>query len=129
MKQYIIGLDLGTTALKIALFDEAGELQSVVTKEYSLITPEVSWVEEQRKVYWEAFKTGLGELLKKTNCNPDDIKALGISAQGETLFFLNKEGKPLRNAIVWLDNRAQKQAESFKAHFGDETCYKVTGQL
>lgn len=129
MKQYIIGLDLGTTALKIALFDNKGKLQGAITKEYSLITPQVSWVEEKPEVYWDAFKTGLVELLQKTGCEADKIKALGISAQGETLFFVDKDGKPLRNSIVWLDNRAQPQAEALQKYFGNEICYKRTGQV
>jgi sugar (pentulose or hexulose) kinase len=129
MKQYIIGLDLGTTALKIALFDDEGLIKGVVTKEYDLMTPQASWVEVSPKVYWDSFKAGLSELLEKCNCEASNIKALGISAQGETLFFVDEEGKHLRNAIVWLDNRAQKQAENLQAHFGNETCYKRTGQV
>lgn len=53
MKQFIISLDLGTTTLKIALFDNEGVLVAVVTKEYSLLTPRVSWVEEDLEVYWD----------------------------------------------------------------------------
>jgi len=129
MKQYIIGLDLGTTALKIALFDEDGGLKGVVTKEYDLLTPKASWVEEKPEVYWDAFKSGLSELIEKCGCDSSDIKALGISAQGETIFFVDEKGKPLRDAIVWLDNRAQEQAEKLTDKFGNEMCYKRTGQV
>lgn len=125
----IIALDLGTTALKIALFDKNGLLLGKSTQEYDLITPELDWVEEDVEVYWEAFKTGLGDLRSKTNFNPEEIKALGFSAQGETLILLGKDGQPLSNAIVWLDNRAKKQADILREKFGDEECYKVTGQV
>lgn len=130
MANYIIGLDLGTTALKIAIFDQAGNLMGVSTQEYQLITPEVNYVEEDLEVYWDSFKKGLGELLAETGVEPASIIALAMSAQGETLAFLDKDGKPLRNAIVWLDNRAQRQADKLReALGGDEVCYRRTGQV
>lgn len=128
-ERYIIGLDLGTTALKIAIFDAQGELQGVSTQEYPLITPAVHYVEEDVEVYWSAFKEGLSEVMAATGVDPAAVCALGISAQGETLVCLDKEGKPVRNAIVWLDNRAQKQADELReALGGDEVCYRITGR-
>ena len=130
MANYIIGLDLGTTALKIAIFDQDGRSMGVSTQEYQLITPEVNYVEEDLEVYWDSFKKGLGALLEETGADPASIVALAMSAQGETLAFLDEEGRPLRNAIVWLDNRAQAQADELRrALGGDEVCYRRTGQV
>lgn len=80
-------------------------------------------------MYWNAFKHAVADLKEKHPMSEEDEAALAISAQGETIFFLDKDGKDLRNAIVWMDNRAQEEAEFFKEKFGDETCYKVTGQV
>ncbi|MGD8458485.1 MAG: FGGY-family carbohydrate kinase [Anaerolineales bacterium] len=129
MSKLIIGLDLGTTALKIALFDTSGKIVAVSTQEYPLLTPETDHVEVEPHTYWQSFKNGLADLREKAKFDPKDILALGFSAQGETLFFLDKAGKPLRNAIVWMDNRAQDEAEQLKDKFGDETCFKATGQV
>ena len=129
MKEYIIGLDIGTTALKIALFNNEGILQGLSTQEYDLITPEPNWVEEDVEIYWNAFKAGLDDLRSKTKFNPEEIKALGFSAQGETLVFIGRDGQPLMNAIVWLDNRAIEQADILREKFGDEKCYEITGQV
>jgi sugar (pentulose or hexulose) kinase len=129
LNEYIIGLDLGTTALKISLFDNEGKVKGLSTQEYNLITPKPNWVEEDVEVYWHAFKKGLEQLRSRVKFNPDEIKALGFSAQGETLIFLGHDGKPLSNAIVWLDNRAIEQAEIFRKKFGDTECYRVTGQV
>ena len=57
------------------------------------------------------------------------IRALGISAQGETLIFVDEQGKPLRNAIVWMDNRAQEEAENLGKEFPQQHSYKITGQV
>ena len=125
----LIGLDLGTTALKVALFDNGGTLLAVSAKEYSLMTPKVNFVEGDPEIYWNAFKDGLADLKAQYPIQEQDSLALAISAQGETLLCIDKEGKSLRNAIVWMDNRAVKEAREMEAQFGNETCYQVTGQV
>lgn len=125
----LIGLDVGTTALKAAVFDTTGKLLAVSTQEYSLITPQVNYVEESGAVYWQAFRDAVTDLKAQHPIEETDEVALAISAQGETLFFMDQDGQELRNAIVWMDNRAQEEAEALKEVFGDETCYKVTGQV
>ena len=129
MRELIIGLDLGTTALKIAVFDKNGKIMAVSTQEYPLLTPETDHVEVAPQTYWQSFKYGLADLRQKTDFQAEEIKAIGFSAQGETLFFVDESGEPLRNAIVWMDNRAQEEAQELKKKFGDDTCFKVTGQV
>jgi sugar (pentulose or hexulose) kinase len=129
MQDLILSVDLGTTAVKVALFNTSGEMMALSTREYSLITPKPSVVEGDVKTYWESFKEGILDLKTKYPFPAENVRALGISAQGETLFFLDKNGVPLRNAIVWMDNRALAEAESLTAEFTNEACYKVTGQV
>lgn len=125
----LMGLDIGTTALKAALFDTKGRLMAVTTQEYRLITPQVNFVEESGEVYWAAFQAAMADLKQKHPLAQEDEIALAISAQGETLFFMDGNGDLLRNAIVWMDNRAMEEAKALKERFGDETCYQVTGQV
>lgn len=127
--QLLIGLDVGTTALKVALFDAHGTLLGVSTQEYSLQTPQVNFVEVDAETYWEAFKVGLDEIKEKYEIKADDEISLAISAQGETLICIDKNGKVLRKAIVWMDNRAVDEAKAMTEHFGNEQGYKVTGQV
>lgn len=129
MQELILGLDLGTTAIKTAIYTRNGILLGVSTIEYDLLTPQVNWVEQKPEVYWDSIKTGMAKLREKIGYNPNEIKAMAISAQGETLFFTDKDGNPLRNAIVWMDNRAQEEAKQLKERFTDEICYQVTGQV
>lgn len=125
----LIGLDLGTTALKIALFDQEGALLAVSTQEYSLLTPKVNFVEEEVEVYWNAFRDGLADLKRQHPITSQDQIALAISAQGETMICIDRQGRPLRNAIVWMDNRAIEEAKEMERCFGNDTCYQVTGQV
>lgn len=125
----LLGLDAGTTALKVALFDSAGSLLGVSTQEYALETPKVNYVEVEAEVYWQAFKNGLSEIQKEYEIHPEDEISLAISAQGETLICIDKDGNPLRKAIVWMDNRAVEEARAMEEKFGNELGYQVTGQV
>jgi xylulokinase len=124
----LLGIDAGTTALKCAAFDSSGKPLAVSTQEYPLLTPRVNFVEVPVETYWAALKKGLAELRGQYDFSGSEV-ALSFSAQGETLICLDKEGCVLRNAIVWLDNRAVDEAAVLKAQFGHKTCYEVTGQV
>jgi sugar (pentulose or hexulose) kinase len=125
----ILAVDLGTTALKCALHDLQGNVVAKDTEEYQLITPDALSVEMDAETYWQAFKTAIGKVMKESGMSPQDVKALGLSAQGETLLVVDKDGRPLRRAIVWLDNRAQLEADELGERFGHRHAYEITGQV
>ena len=108
---YLLAFDLGTTALKCALHDLTGAVVAKASQEYQLVTPHPDWVEMDVETYWRAFKAAVARVLKESQADPAEIRALGVSAQGETLIVVGHDGKPLRRAIVWLDNRAQQEAD------------------
>lgn len=128
-EEYILGADIGTTATKVSLFDLKGNTIVSATKEYQLNTPTEMVVEVDIKILWDSFREGIKSILSLSNVEAKDIRTLGISAQGETLIPIAKDGQPLRKAIVWLDNRAQEEAEILRKTFDDETTYKITGQV
>jgi sugar (pentulose or hexulose) kinase len=128
VKDLILGIDLGTTALKVAVFDFEGRIQADSNQEYELLTPYINWVEADVSIYFDALKKGLADIAAQGQ-RLTAIKAVGFSAQGETLFFLDENGIPLRNAIVWMDNRATEEADILRSTFGDELCYRKTGQV
>jgi sugar (pentulose or hexulose) kinase len=125
----ILSVDLGTTSIKLAIIDNHGHIVATAMREYVLKTEQASYVECSEDTYWDAFTGGLAELLETIGNRKASIKALGISAQGETLFFLDEKGKSLRDAIVWMDNRAEKESSELREKFTDEVCYKTTGQV
>jgi sugar (pentulose or hexulose) kinase len=124
----ILTLDAGTTSLKGAMFDLAGNMLASRVHEYHLEKPAPDIVELDPEIYWLAAKNVIAGILMETKVNPENISALGVTSQGETLIVLDKHGNPLRKAIVWLDNRAGEEAETIKSKFGRELVYKITGQ-
>ena len=125
----LLSVDLGTTAIKVALFEADGRVVASASHEYTLATPSPLAVELDVETYWEAFREGVSEVLAASRADPATIRAIGISAQGETLICADDGGKALRPAIVWLDNRAQDEATALSAEFGDDAAYRITGQV
>ena len=120
--KYLVGADIGTTSLKLCVFDTNGNTVKSITKDYTL-TVSGDTVEFPADEYVKLFCEAYSE-ASKDFC----ISAFAIDTQCETLIVTDEAGKPLCNAIVWLDNRAAKQAEEIKAHFGNKKVYDITGQ-
>ncbi|MBQ6521290.1 MAG: hypothetical protein IJI15_00480, partial [Atopobiaceae bacterium] len=127
-RRYLIGADLGTTAVKVGLFDTDGRAVAVDTVEHTLITPATGVVEQSPDVYWGAFKTCLQRVLDTAGINRAAIIAMSLSVQGETLTVLDADGEPMGNFIVWMDTRAQAEAEQITAWSGAEETLERTGQ-
>ena len=128
MSRYLMGVDAGTTSFKGAIFDENRALVASYQLDYTLLTPATDWVEDPAEAYWERFGEVTRALLEKSGIAAEAIEALAISSQGETLIALDEDNQPLGNAIVWLDNRAMKEADDLKAVFGCRAVYENSGQ-
>lgn len=127
MERLILAIDLGTTAVKAAVFDCGGGLKGQATVEYSLLTPKPNWVEAETDVHYESIRTAVRCLARDADLS--GVCAVGFSAQGETLFFVDEAGNPVRRPIIWMDTRAGEEAEELRGRFGDELCYQITGQV
>lgn len=119
--------DVGTTSVKTALYDKGGKLISKVINDYNLSSPKPGWCEAHPDIYWIAVLSGFREICSDPSVNPKEIKAICGCSQGETIILLDGEGKPVRPAIVWLDNRATADAEELRARFGEDEIFNVTG--
>ncbi len=117
-----LGVDYGTTSVKAVLFDDKLNTLSSVTEDYTLKT-KGNIVEFESEKYWDIFKTVLQKAKEVSS-----VDALAIDTQCETLILTDENGNPVRDAIVWLDNRATLEAEEIEKHFGRKKVYEITGQ-
>lgn len=127
MEKHILGIDIGTTSLKAAIFTQKGAQLASAVVEYALLTGANAFVEAPCEVYLESIKGCMRILAEKAQL--EKIGVMSFSVQGETLVFLGEDARPLCNAIVWMDNRAKREAEMLRERFGDELGYEVTGQV
>lgn len=111
--EFVVGVDLGTTALKAGLFDLRGNALAVAESSYPIVRPQPNWA-EQEPSWWT---TALSEVLGQLNRQVPGAKAaaIGICSQVNTHVFVDETGRPLRPAIVWQDQRCAAQAEEMNA--------------
>lgn len=124
-KKHYLGIDIGTTSLKAAVFDEKGKRLGLRSVDYTLDTdPSTGYIEFDAEKYVSMCYQVIDEL--EAECG--GIDAISVDTQGETMILTDAEGKPLHPAVVWLDNRAETEAEEIRVKFGNQLVYEMTGQ-
>lgn len=111
MTKYLIGLDVGTSGAKCLLCDDKGQVLASSTQEYPLYTPKAGWAEQDPADWWEAVKKGLKAILKKCPIDKSLIAGISFSGQMHGLVALDKSYQVIRPAILWCDQRTQKQCD------------------
>ena len=122
-----IGIDLGTSACKLLLVDEAGEVKNVVTEEYPLYFPHPGWSEQNPDDWWNACVKGIPALLQ--GFDPTQVAGIGAGGQMHGLVALDKEGHVLRPAILWNDGRTAAQVEYLNNQVGKEALSRCTANI
>lgn len=118
--------DVGTTTMKTGVFDRNFRLVSSSANEYQLLYLPDGRIELPAEFYWNALKAGISSAIQ-AGISPLQIDAVTITTQGETLIPVGKDGKPLSNAIVWLDGRADAEAKVLAANIDLKEYYRRTG--
>lgn len=126
--KFVLGIDVGTTSIKSVLLNSEGSIIASAMKEYSLDSGPHDTCEVHPDVYWNITCQVIQELLIVSKVNPELVKGLAFSSQGETLIVVDYEGLPVRKAIVWLDNRSTIEAREIEYKFGNQLIMDVTGQ-
>lgn len=122
MKSYLIGMDLGTTNIKAALFDEDGNtIASASSSAYTLLHPGPNMVEQDPQMWWSAASDILREITAKAGSEiTAAVKGISVSSQLPTLLPVDEAGTPLQNAIIWMDSRAAGELDEILNAIGYE---------
>lgn len=122
-----LGIDLGTTAVKVGLFEaHCGRPVAVSSQEYTLSTPRPGWAELDPDTYWNSLVRGTRDVLAHLG-DAQRVVAIGLSSQGQTFVMLDAQGRPLRPAIVWLDTRAGTELAELREALPPGEFYRRTG--
>ena len=124
---YYIGIDLGTSAVKLLLMDSNGEIKNIVSKEYPLYFPHPGWSEQNPVDWWKQAMAGLKELLAEF----DKTKVAGISFGGQMhgLVTLDENDHVIRPAILWNDGRTGAETEYLNIVIGKEKLSEYTANI
>ena len=126
MKLYI-GVDLGTSAVKLLLMDAEGGIKNVVSKEYPLEFPQPGWSQQKPEDWRKAVMEGIPELLE--GFNGADVAGIGCGGQMHGLVVLDKDDNVIRPAILWNDGRTAAQVDYLNGDIGKEKLSELTANI
>ena len=122
-----IGIDLGTSAMKLLLMDESGAIRNTVTKEYPLEFPKPGWSQQNPEHWKKALLEGVPELL--LGYDGSEVAGIGAGGQMHGLVVLDEEDNVIRPAILWNDGRTAKQVEYLNHEIGKEKLSDLTANI
>jgi xylulokinase len=127
MDQLLLGIDVGTTAVKAALFTPDGRLQAAHSQTHKTDYLFPNWVEQHPDGWWEAACIAVQRVLSSVPHAAERVLGLAVSAQAPTLLALNRAGEPIRPALIWMDRRAEWEVAELTDLLGADEIFRVTG--
>lgn len=123
---YLIGIDVGTSATKTVLFDEEGRVIASSSQEYPLYQPENGWAEQKPEDWRDAVIKTVAAVVKESNVPGTEIKGIGISGQMHGLVMLDEAGEVIRPSIIWCDQRTGEEVEEMLRIMPRERWIEIT---
>ena len=122
-----IGIDLGTSAVKLLLMDAEGNIQNIVSKEYPLYFPNPGWSEQKPEDWYEQTMAGIKELLEGFDKN--QVAGISFGGQMHGLVILDKDDKVIRPALLWNDGRTYEECDYLNNVIGKEKLSEYTANI
>ena len=122
-----IGIDLGTSAVKLLLMDGEGKIQKIVSKEYPLYFPHPGWSEQKPEDWYEQTILGIKELIQEAD--KSQIAGISFGGQMHGLVILDKEDQVIRPAILWNDGRTFEECDYLNEVIGKEKLSEYTANI
>ena len=122
-----VGIDLGTSAVKLLLMDGAGKIQKIVSKEYPLYFPHPGWSEQNPEDWYEKSIEGLKELL--SGCDKSQVAGISFGGQMHGLVILDKDDQVIRPAILWNDGRTGEETDYLNQVIGKDKLSAYTANI
>lgn len=124
--KYVVGIDLGTSAVKLLLVNQKGDVVQEISKSYPLIQEKTGYSEQDPSVWVAQTVAGLSDLLKDYEGDPEDIEGISFSGQMHGLVLLDENNDVLRHAILWNDTRTTHQCQKIYNVVGEERLLDIT---
>lgn len=127
MGTYLLGIDIGTSACKVAVFEKNGNVLAQSNQPYQLYYPHPGWVEQDADEWWSAICDGIRDVLDQSGIAPADIAGVGIDGQSWSAIPVDRAGNALARTPIWMDTRARDICERVKSEVGFERIFEVAG--
>ena len=127
IKSYLLGIDIGTSACKVAVFDRNGKVLAAASGDYPVYYPHEGWAEQNPEEWWDAVCRATKETIQKADITADEIAGIGIDGQSWSAIPIDREGNVLANTPIWMDTRAQSICDRLNQEIGQEEIFEVAG--
>ncbi len=127
MSDVLLGIDIGTTNAKAALFATSGALLGEAQQEYETAYPKPGWAEQTAGNWWGATAAIVRRLLDVGQVEPEDVAAIAVSSQAPTALPVDARGQPLRPALIWMDRRSEAQCTLLRQTVDVERILELNG--
>ena len=124
---YYIGVDLGTSSVKLLLMDKQGTVVKTVSKEYPISFPKPGWSEQNPYDWYEQSVTGIRELT--VGIKKEEVAGISFGGQMHGLVMLDENGEVLRRSIIWCDQRTGEEVEDMNRMLGAEKIIQIIMHL
>ncbi len=124
---FLLGIDVGTTAVKSAIFSDDGLLIDQANADMRPIIPIKMRPSKNRTIGGEAVVVTVREILEKTRIQSSAIAAIAVSSQGPTMLAVDKTGRPVYPALIWMDQRADDACAFLREKIGEDLIFRTTG--
>ncbi|MCR5431180.1 MAG: xylulokinase [Lachnospiraceae bacterium] len=122
-----IGVDLGTSAVKLLLMEGNGKVKKIVSKEYPLFFPNPGWSEQKPQDWWTGVVEGIKELTSE--CDKSQVAGISFGGQMHGLVILDDKDEVIRPAILWNDGRTQKETDYLNKVIGTDKLSAYTANI
>ena len=127
MKPYLLGIDIGTSACKVAVFEKSGTVVAAANGDYPVYYPKEGWAEQNPEEWWSAVCQAVKKAIQKAGIAPEEIAGIGIDGQSWSAIAMDKDGNVLTNTPIWMDTRAQSICDRMNEEIGAEQIFEVSG--
>lgn len=127
MGEYLLGIDIGTSACKVAVFDRLGNVLSSATADYPVYYPQAGWAEQYAQDWYTGVCKAIGKIWEADRVKPQEIAGIGIDGQGWSAIAIDKNGECLTATPIWMDTRAQKECDFLNKAIGEERIFDIAG--
>lgn len=126
MREILLGIDVGTSACKVAAFLPDGTVLAQANESYPVYYPEPGWAEQDPELWWKAVCKAIRSVLAQGIDNKE-IMGIGIDGQSWSAIAVDRDGAVLCNTPIWMDTRAAGICEELKGRFGEDRLFQVNG--
>jgi len=127
MEQVLLGIDIGTSACKVAVFELSGKVVSQSNQPYQVYYPHQGWAEQNPDEWWEAICKGIKECIEKSGLKAEQIAGIGIDGQSWSCIPVDQNGNCLARTPIWMDTRARDICAKVKQKVGFERIFSIAG--